>query len=453
MISDNFNHAALKERNLNFLETIFFLSFLFIPLKFFTFKIASLSLTFTRLLILLLVPIFIFHVLQKIKSKQFLLINSIYFNKYSLLLFIYGFISYIISILIYDGENFSSRIHLSSFSFFESFFIIPFLFFILVPSPSRQLKIFELVFKYLKVFIFFAFLQFFFDLGGFSVSYESIGEPAPENRADLLGFNILRLSSFFGEPRDLAICLIPIYLLNKISTKSSFKIIDIFIICSIGILTISSSFIQSVIATFAVWGFFSSLRFRIFSISIVSAFTILYLFNFELIRDSLILILPRYEIIFQILSPEIVGNIAQVSPEFKEQISDVSFIGYLLNGEIIKLTGIFGHGLGSGHFAIDKIAFTYFSIENEGILYGSRWLLYTLILELGSAGIFLIFLSIRHIYIKTNNTMKLNKLYIIIFFFTSLLGSAYIFILLSVYLSIESENIPLNKYLINDRSS
>ena len=288
------------------------------------------------------------------------------------MLFIYGAISYLISILIYDGQDLSSRIHFSSLSFFESFYIIPLLFFILVPSPIRQLKILELVFKCLKVIIFIAVIQFIMDLAGFSVSYEAIGEPAPENRGVFLGLDILRVSSFFGEPRGLAVCLIPIYLLNIISKNSSFKIIDIIVIFTIGTLTLSSSFIQSVIICLVIWSLFISPKFRIFSISLIASLVILYLFNFDLIKDTIIQIFPRFELVFEILSPEIVSNIAEFSPEFRAQISDISIIGYMFNGEIIKFTGIFGSGLGSGHFAIDQIANNYFNIENDGTIYGTN---------------------------------------------------------------------------------
>ena len=444
MYSNHFNNEVSKEKNLNFIEKIFFICFLCIPLKFFTFKIASVSLGFTRILILLLIPIFIFHFFQKLKSKQSLFINSIYFNKYCFMLFIYGAISYLISILIYDGQDLSSRIHFSSLSFFESFYIIPLLFFILVPSPIRQLKILELVFKCLKVIIFIAVIQFIMDLAGFSVSYEAIGEPAPENRGVFLGLDILRVSSFFGEPRGLAVCLIPIYLLNIISKNSSFKIIDIIVIFTIGTLTLSSSFIQSVIICLVIWSLFISPKFRIFSISLIASLVILYLFNFDLIKDTIIQIFPRFELVFEILSPEIVSNIAEFSPEFRAQISDISIIGYMFNGEIIKFTGIFGSGLGSGHFAIDQIANNYFNIENDGTIYGSRWLFYTMLLEIGIIGMALLYLNLQSIFNHTSNRIKKYKLHVITFFALSLFSSVYFIILLSVYLSIESKTVKLN---------
>ena len=428
----------LRERSLNFIEIIFLLCFLFIPLKFFTIKVASVSLTFSRLLLLILIPIFIFHLLKNIKLQKPIFISSNYFNKYALILLLYCIFSYFFSFLLYSGNNFSTRIHLSSLSFFESFFILPFLFFILVPSKEKQLKIFELVFKYLKFIILIAFIQFFLDLAGFPISYEALGEPAPENRADLAGFSILRLNSFFGEPRDLAICLIPIYLLNKISSNTRFRVTDLLIILTIGILTVSSSFIQSLIASAVIWSLFVSRRLRLISISLLAGFIVVYFLNFELIRDFFVLLSPRFEIIFQILSPEVISNIAQISPEFRDQISDISFIAYILNGEIFNITGLFGHGLGSAHFAIDKIAFNYFNIQHEGsFIYGSRWLFYTFFLEIGLTGMILFILFLKEIYLKANNKLKEKKLYIVIFFVTSLLGSAYIFILLSIYMSIE----------------
>ena len=442
-----FNHISnddLEEKNLNFIEKIFFLCFFCIPLKFFTFKIETISLGFTRILMLLLIPIFIFHFFQKIKDKQSLLINPVYFNKYCFILFIYAAFSYLISILIYDGQDLSSRIHLSSLSFFESFFIIPFLFFILVPSPKRQLKILQLVFKWLKIVILIAFIQFLMDLGGLSVSYERFGEPAPENRGVLFGLDVLRVNSFFGEPRGLAVCLIPIYLLNKIYLNDSFKIIDILIIFTIGVLTLSSSFILTIIVYLLIWSLFISPKFRIFSVSFFASIVLLYLINFDLIKDFLIEIIPRFEIVFEILSPDVISNIAEISPEFKAQISDVSLVGYILNGEIIKLSGLFGNGLGSGHFAIDQIASSYFNLQNDGTIYGSRWLFYTMLLEIGVIGLALFYLNLKTIFNNTSSRLKKHKLYIMIFFALSLLSSVYFFVLLSVYLSIEYKATNLN---------
>ena len=367
------------------------------------------------------------------------MVNSTYFNKYSLLLFLYTSFSYFFSVYLYSGEAFGTRIHLGSFSFFESFFLIPLLFFILVPSPIRQIKIFGLVFKYLKYFIFFAFIQLFLDLIGMPISYETIGESAQENRSILAGKSFLRVNSFFGEPRVLAASLVPIYILNKIHTNTKFKPLDIFVIFSIGFFTFSTSFIQSIIVSLFIWSLFISPRFRLFSIFFLFSITAVYLINYDLIRELIVTILPRYVIVFDLLSPELISNIANISPEIKEQISDVSFIGYLINGELIKLSGIFGHGLGSGHFAIDKIAYNYFGLQNNGSLYGSRWLFYTFLLELGIIGMALLYLHTREIFIKTTNKIKPYKLHVLIFFVTSLLSSSYFFILLGVYLSIESK--------------
>ena len=439
MRSNVLNHLNSKDTNLNFIETLFLLCFLFIPLKFFTFKIASLSLTFTRLIILLLIPVLIFHFFQKIKAKQPLLTNSIYFNKYSLLLLVYGTISYLISVLAYDGQNFSSRIHLSSLSFFESVFLLPFMFFVLVPSVTKQLTIFKNVFKYLKIFIYLSVFQLFLDLIGFPISYESIGEPSPENRSNILGFEILRISSFFGEPRDLATLIVPIFLMNCIIENRSIRFSEILLILFIGVATISSSFIIAVLLTVLIYGLFSSFAVRLLMFPIIFSLSVLYFLNIEFIQDFAVNnISQRFDIVFELLNPEIIGALANISPEFKEQISDVSLIGYLFSGEFIKLTGIFGHGLGSGHFAIDKMAFNYFGIQNDGFLYGSRWIFYTLVLELGAIGTLLFYLKLRNIYKKTHLKIKPYKLYVLIFFSTSLFSSAYFFLFLSIYLSIES---------------
>lgn len=433
-----------KKKNLNFVETLFFLSFLFIPLKLFTIKVSSFSLTFTRIILLVLIPLSLIHVFNMLKNQRPILINSTYFNVYILFLFFYAIISYFISAYLYSGFTYASRIHLSSISFFESFFLIPLLFFILVPSVQSQINIFNKVFKYLKYFIFIAFVQLFLDFVGIPISYETLGEAAPENRSLFMGTNFLRLNSAFGEPRVLAVSLIPIYLLNKIHTNTKFKMSDFLIIFIVGFLTFSTSFVQSIIVSIGLWSLFISRRFRIFALSSLSIITVVYLINFDLIRELVVTLMPRYVILFDILSPELIANIANISPEFKEQISDISFLAYILNGEFLSLNGILGNGLGSGHYAIDKIASSYFGLQHSGGLYGSRWLFYTMLLEIGVIGIIFLYLHLRNIYSKTSSRIRNYKLYVIIFFVTSLLGSTYFFILLAVYLSIESKTQKLN---------
>ena len=103
---------------------------------------------------------------------------------------------------------------------------------------------------------------------------------------------------------------------------------------------------------------------RLLIFPVVLSITVLYFLNIDFIQDFAVNnISQRFDIVFQLLNPQIIGALANISPEFRDQISDVSLVGYLFSGEFIQLTGIFGHGLGSGHFAIDKMAFNYFGIQ------------------------------------------------------------------------------------------
>jgi len=433
--------------NFNLIERLVLLAFLFIPLKFFTIKLGSISLSFSRIIILVLLPIAFFYILREISKKNSVKINSIYFNNYSILLFIYATFSYLVAIISYNDLDFSNRVHLSSLSFFESVFLLPFIFFVLVPSTTKQLAIFKSIFKYLKIFIYLSVLQLFLDLIGFPISYESIGEPSPENRSNILGFEILRISSFFGEPRDLATLIVPIFFISCIIENRKIRFSEILLILFIGVATISSSFIVAILLSVLIYGIFSSLLVRLLIFPIIFSLSALYFLNIELVQDFAVNnISQRFDIVFQLLNPEIIGALANISPEFKDQISDVSLVGYVFNGEFVQLTGIFGHGLGSGHFAIDKMAFNHFGIQNDGILYGSRWIFYTLVLELGVIGIILFYLMLRNIYKKNSQRIKSYKLYILIFIATSLFSSAYFFLFLSIYLSIRSNALKIFKY-------
>ncbi len=436
-----------ESHNFNLIERLVFLAFLFVPLKFFTIKLGSISLTFSRIIILVLLPVAFFYILREISKENPIRINSIYFNNFLILLFIYALFSYLVAIIFYHDLEFSNRIHLSSLSFFESVILLPFIFFVLVPSPSKQIAIFKKLFKYLKIFIYISVLQLFLDLIGFPISYESIGEPSPENRSNILGFEILRISSFFGEPRDLATLIVPIFFMNCIIENRSIRLSEILLIVFIGVATISSSFIIAILLSVLIYGIFSSLVIRLLIFPVVLSISVLYFLNIDFIQDFAVNnISQRFDIVFQLLNPEIIGALANISPEFRDQISDVSLVGYLFSGEFIQLTGIFGHGLGSGHFAIDKMAFNYFGIQNDGFLYGSRWIFYTLVLELGVIGIILFYLMLRDIYKKNSKRIKSFKLYILIFIATSLFSSAYFFLFLSIYLSIRSNALKIFKY-------
>jgi len=296
------------------------------------------------------------------------------------------------------------------------------------------------VFIWIKYFVYFGLFQLVLDLVGISLSYESIGEPALENRAYLLGFDILRISSFFGEPRDLAALIIPIFVAEKIVRKMKFNILDYFKIIFLGLLTVSSSFIASSIAALVAFGLFSSKNFRIFSLSFVILLFSSFLIFAESIQDYVISLFPRYEIVFQIFSSDFISTLADASPEIVAQISDVSFFSYLLNFEFIKLNGFIGNGLGSAHFAIKDMALTYFQIENNEILFGSRWIFYTFLLEIGLIGSFLIIKKIFFIVNSSKKYFEVDNLninfYSMLFFISCLFGSTYFFLYLAIYLSI-----------------
>jgi len=430
----------LKELRLNMIERAVFLLILLAPLKFFTFKISSVSLSISRIIFLILLPLAIIRVLKNLSHNRPIYLNAIYFNRYSILLFFYAFIMYFFSLSFIDSQNFGQRIHLSSLSFFESFFLLPILFFILIPSTKSQLKIMKKVFIWMKYFVYFGLLQLALDLVGISLSYESFGEPALENRAYLLGFDILRISSFFGEPRDLAALIIPIFVAESIVKNIKFNILDYLKIIILGLLTVSSSFIASAIAALVAFGLFSSKNFRVFSLSFVILSFSSFLIFANSIQDYVISLFPRYEIVFEILSSDFIASLAEPSPEIVAQISDVSFFSYLFNFEFINLNGFLGNGLGSAHFAIKNIALTYFQIENNEILFGSRWIFYTFLLEIGIIGSFLI---IKKIFFIINSSKKyfepenLNiNYYSILFFISCLFGSTYFFLYLPLYLSI-----------------
>lgn len=432
-----------EENKLNIIERLVLFTFLFVPLKFFTIKLGSISLTFSRILIIVLLPIAFFYILKKISYNNPIRINSIYFNNYAILLFIYAIFSYLLASLFYNDLDFSNRVHLSSLSFFESMFLLPFIFYTLVPSPKKQIIILKKIFKYLKIFVYLSVLQFFLDLIGFPVSYESIGEPAPENRSNIFGFDILRLSSFFGEPRDLATLIIPIFVMNSILDNRYLRNYEILFILLIGLATISSSFIIAILISIFIYGIFSSKLARLSIFSIIFSLSALYFLNLEFVQDFTVNnISARFEIVFQLLNPQIIGAIANISPEFLEQISDVSFFSYIFNGVIFGLQGFFGHGLGSAHFAIDQIANNFFNIQNENIIFGSRWIFYTLLLEIGIVGFTILILMLIKIFKLSYILNKDKKLiYITLFTINAFFSSTYFFIFIWIYFSIRKKSL------------
>ena len=95
--------------------------------------------------------------------------------------------------------------------------------------------------------------QLILSLLGINISYEHIGEAAPENVVTIAGIDILRPNSLFGEPRDYAALLVGILLMYQfLFKKTSMKVVIWIFWLGIGFFTGSVTYILFLI-TFLVY--------------------------------------------------------------------------------------------------------------------------------------------------------------------------------------------------------
>ena len=424
-----------------------FLVIFFLPLKSFVFKFSNLSISPSRFLIFLGV----FIVIIRFLSKRVSLPRSFYNRSYIFLIF-FAIFSFCYTLFKY-GLNLTFIAQ--GYSFFESLVLLPLTFFLLV-NPDKYNQVFGYVLRGWVLLIYFAFAQFILDFFGINFSFESIGEFAPENRAEFFGLSIYRVNSFFGEPRSLASMVILICIFRAIFFDRALNPWDWLLMFSIGILTVSSTFVLGIWILFASLFLTSSSwmqRLILLLVMIVLAFLL------GRFYDSIIYAVPRLEIILGLFS---LANIETISGDLAQQISDILFLPYILNLEFVSsATGLLGNGLGSSSAILEEYAFRVFEFSDAALslknsdaqLYGSRILLFTILLNLGFLGTFILGLFIYSslkISSKSFISSKFRAYSYSLIMVSLLTSSTYFFIVLLIYNSCKriGHNIQTNQNII-----
>ena len=412
----------MNKLNLN----ILLLAIFFYPLKFFSFKIfggieLSFFKIFSSLYVLLYFKNYLFYrTYSNIKFQRWTIfffcfiffttfINFAFSSDFSLRVFL-NIISFVLVFCIFFmGYSHIKKIHTNNDKYYFNYFI---------RSISLISKIWYLM-------IFYSLIQFILFYFGINLSFENINEYAPENQGEFFGINSLRPNSFFGEPRDLACFIIPIIFFYKYIRDIKVGLIDWFFIILIGLLTQSSTFFIVL---------FLSIIYLTLRKSFVIITTISLVFIF--------LIVPNIGFIFEFI-PRLVDiskldviDSDSFDKELVGQLGDLSFINYLTYN-FNSLDGIstllFGNGLGSSSAVILSIVNETFLLDIKSI--NSRFLFYTLLVDIGVLGIF-IFYKIIKLFISGINYKlnKIEKFVIMLFIIGSIFSSSYLFLLIILFI-------------------
>ena len=394
-------------QSLNKLQlNIWFLGFFFYPLTFFMFKLQSFDISFFKIFVIILIP---FQLYTQLVSQK------IFLNKYILILFFLVLLSLIIN-------PFEIRIILNSISyFFVLVFAVMGLSILSKSESGLVLKLFKKVITIWFYLIFLGFVQLILSYFGFDLSWESIGEPSPENKGYFLGRFLIRPASLFGEPRRFSAHIILVSFLYFYICKIKVNKLLLLMFIFLGISTQSSTFI--LVTFFSLFIFF-----RISLFKMLLALVLLFISSTYII-STLKLLAPRL-----MLSQEFSIDLLN-TPAYAEQAGDFSFFVYVIYSDLIQF--LFGNGIGMSNSVIATFTDIFINTKSEFDLINSRWLFYTLLIDFGLIGlIYFTYLIKKHIP-RDKSFLTLSLLSIV----TSLFTGSFIFIFIILILNIINKNI------------
>jgi hypothetical protein len=287
-------------------------------------------------------------------------------------------------------------------------------------DSNYVIKLLKAVVTFWFYLLFLGFMQLILSCFGIDLSWESIGEPSPENKGDFLGRLLIRPSSVFGEPRRFSahiilVCFLYYYICKK-KTKSAMVLLFIFL----GISTQSSTFILVLLFSLLVF-------FRVSLFKMLLAIVIL-VFSSNLIMSTLKVLAPRL-MLDQEFSIDLLNT-----PAYAEQAGDFSFFVYVIYSDIYQF--IFGNGVGMSNSIIALYTENYIDTKSEFDFINSRWLFYTLLIDFGFIGlVYFIYLIKKHIP-RDSSFLTLSLLSIV----TSLFTGSFIFIFIMIVLNVVSKN-------------
>lgn len=369
-------------------------------------KLESFDISFFKIVVIILTTIRI--------CTQLIDLRKIVVSRYLIIFGLLVFFSLIIN-------PFQIRIVLNSVSYF---FILVFavlgLSILSKEDSNYVIKLLKAVVTFWFYLLFLGFMQLILSCFGIDLSWESIGEPSPENKGDFLGRLLIRPSSVFGEPRRFSahiilVCFLYYYICKK-KTKSAMVLLFIFL----GISTQSSTFILVLLFSLLVF-------FRVSLFKMLLAIVIL-VFSSNLIMSTLKVLAPRL-MLDQEFSIDLLNT-----PAYAEQAGDFSFFVYVIYSDIYQF--IFGNGVGMSNSIIALYTENYIDTKSEFDFINSRWLFYTLLIDFGFIGlVYFIYLIKKHIP-RDSSFLTLSLLSIV----TSLFTGSFIFIFIMIVLNVVSKN-------------
>jgi len=374
------------------------------------FKLQSFDISFFKIFVIILIP---FQLYTQLGSQK------IFLNKYILILFFLVLLSLIIN-------PFEIRIILNSISyFFVLVFAVMGLSILSKSESGLVLKLFKKVITIWFYLIFLGFVQLILSYFGFDFSWESIGEPSPENKGNFLGRFLIRPASLFGEPRRFSAHIILFSFLYFYICKIKVNKLLLLMFIFLGISTQSSTFI--LVTFFSLFIFF-----RISLFKMLLALVLLFISSTYII-STLKLLAPRL-----MLSQEFSIDLLN-TPAYAEQAGDFSFFVYVIYSDLIQF--LFGNGIGMSNSVIATFTDIFIYTKSEFDFINSRWLFYTLLIDFGLIGlIYFTYLIIKHIP-RDKSFLTLSLLSIV----TCLFTGSFIFIFIILILNIINKNIEKKK--------
>lgn len=346
---------------------LWFLGLFFYPLLFFTVKFISFDISFFKLLAIIS---FLLHGIISIVNTK------ISVHKFYIIFFVFT----ILSLLIND---ISSRLLLNILSYFVvlSFAVTGAALF--KDSDYNDIKkYFSIVVKGWYILLYLGLIQLILSFFGVDMSWESIGEPSPENKGYFLGSYLLRPASVYGEPRDFSAFVVLIPCLYAFINKGrEIKWSHLLFFVALGLSSQSTTF-------FLVMSFYLFVIYRTSLIKIF-AFSSLFGLLFTFLLPFLKVLIPRLYFV-ESFSLDMLNT-----PLFAEQAGDLSFVFYIIHSNIVQL--IFGNGIGTSSYIISLFTDTYMFTKSEYLYINSRWLFYTWLVDFG-----VLVLVLVGVFIKNN---------------------------------------------------
>jgi hypothetical protein len=427
-----------------FREIVILLLITLLPFKLFSLKL-GLIFSFSRILTLVALSFAAIILVQNLRNRFTFKSESrtvfILFLSFS----IYIFVCYLSSLWLYiDHQNFT-RVHIMSMRVVEHIFIIPLCFMTLTSNRCSRERLLLVASKLWKWAIFLGFLQSIISLVGIFISYESIGEPSLENKATAFGLTFMRASSVFGEPRDLAGLVIPIFFFYHLIRGTTMSAKDWILLFSIGVLTFSSTFLLALIGLLIGFVFSRlSLKGLPFVCALCGCFFVIFITGiWSPFIEWLLSPIPRFSLILDLVSnPSILATGEKIDGDIAEQISDLMLVHYILSGEVFSWSGLFGNGLGSSQIFLQEYANFVYGYHVTEKLLGSRFLVFIFLIDFGVIGCFILFsfvsILIRRVAVSCYNQRQFY-FYCFGILFSSLFYDGYFFVLLCLALIVLDE--------------